>query len=289
MTASLFIFSLTSAFLSGLLALFAPCCITFLLPSYFASIFQRRRQIVLMTGVFFLGLATILLPISLGVAWLSSFFAGYHSVIFTLGGILLILYGVLSFFGKTVMIPLHFTPDLQKSRGTFGVYSLGIFSGIASSCCAPVLAGMLTLAAISASLPLALIIGLAYIFGMTLPLFVLSLVWDSRKLGRSKLFRGRPIRFSIGRWSHIVHSTHLLVSAIFILIGGFVLYTALAGEAAEASSWQIALNASMQGRITQFATLTSNHPAVSAFVYIGLIAGWFWLVWKATTKGKESE
>src|SRR3989338_2236896 len=100
MTTTLFIFSLPSAFLSGLLALFAPCCITFLLPSYFASIFQRKEKIIFMTSIFFFGLATVLLPISLGVAWLSGFFTSYHTIIFTIGGLLLILYGILAFFGK---------------------------------------------------------------------------------------------------------------------------------------------------------------------------------------------
>lgn len=288
MTATLFIFSLTSAFLSGLLALFAPCCITFLLPSYFTSIFQGRKHIVFMTVIFFFGLATILLPIILGVAWLSSFFTDYHEVIFTIGGSLLILYGILSFFGKTVMIPLHYMPNLQQSRGVFGIYLLGIFSGIASSCCAPVLAGMLTLTALSASLPLAMLIGLTYILGMTLPLFILSLIWDNKKIGQSKLFRGLPINLKIGKWNHKIHSTHLLVSIIFILIGWFVLYTAVNGEAASAAPWQTAISAEMQGQISQISALASNHPFLSMFIYLVLITIWVWLVRRATSdKGNE--
>src|SRR3989337_535570 len=47
-----------------------------------------------------------------------------------------------------------------------GVYTLGVFSGAASACCAPVLAGMLTLSALSPSLVAATGIGLAYVFGM---------------------------------------------------------------------------------------------------------------------------
>ncbi|QQG50270.1 MAG: hypothetical protein HZB70_01660 [Candidatus Berkelbacteria bacterium] len=287
MTLTLFIFSLTSAFLSGLLALFAPCCITFLLPSYFASVFQRKSNIIFMTLIFFLGLTTILLPISLGAAWLSGLFTGYHTAIFIVGGLLLIAYGIMSFFGKTVMIPLHYTPDLKRSRGVFGTYLLGIFSGIASSCCAPVLAGLLTLSALSATLPVATLIGLTYVLGMTLPLFILSLVWDAKKIGQSKFFRGRPIRFQLGGWRHVVHSTHLLVSILFIAIGGFILYSAANGESAVAAPWQIRLNANFQGAIQDFANFAARYPLLSLTAFILLITGWVLLVRKATTASKE--
>lgn len=289
MTLTLFIFSLTSAFLSGLLALFAPCCITFLLPSYFASVFQRKNNIFFMTLIFFLGLTTILLPISLGAAWLSSLFTGYHATIFIIGGTLLIVYGIMAFFGKTVMISLHYTPDLQKPRGVLGTYFLGIFSGIASSCCAPVLAGLLTLAALSATLPVATLIGLTYVLGMTLPLFILSVIWDSKKIGQTKLFRGRPVNFRLGNWKHVVHSTHLLVSILFVAIGGFILYTAANGESAVASPWQVRLNAGFQSSIQNFANFAAGHPYVSLVVFLLLITGWALLVRRATTETKGEE
>lgn len=289
MTLALFIFTLTSAFFSGLLALFAPCCITYLLPSYFASVFQRRTNIVLMTVIFFLGLATILLPISLGVAWLSNLFTGYHTAIFVIGGIMLIIYGIMAFFGKTIMIPLHSTPNLNKSRGAFGTYLLGIFSGIASSCCAPVLAGLLTLTALSASLPIATLVSLTYVLGMTLPLFILSLIWDSKKIGQSKFFRGRPIRLTLGSWKHVVHSTHLMVSILFIAVGSFILYTAANGESAVASPWQIRLSAEFQGMIQSFASAAARYPYLTFAVYGLLIIGWIMLVRRATTNGKGGE
>lgn len=284
MTLALFIFALTSAFLSGILALFAPCCITFLLPSYFASAFQARQKIIAMTAVFFLGLATILVPISLGAAWLAQLFSHYHSQIFIIGAFLLIFYGVLAFFGKTVMLPFHYQPDLTQPRNSFGTYTLGIFSGIASSCCAPVLAGMLTLTALTASLPLAFLISLAYIFGMTLPLFVLSLIWDKTDVGNARWFKGKPITIKLGAWKHTVHSTHLLVSALFISIGLFVLYVALHGEAALAASWQTRIISSLQSPITTVSQSAANHPFVSLVAYL-LIAFGAWLAMSRISKG----
>lgn len=289
MTLTLFIFSLTSALLSGALALFAPCCITFLLPSYFASVFQARQKIIAMTGIFFIGLATILVPISLGVAWLSSFFSNYHQTVFTIGGILLITYGIMAFFGKTVMFPLRWQPNLDQPANVVGVFTLGMFSGIASSCCAPVLAGMLTLTAMAASLPLALFISLTYVLGMTIPLFVLALIWDKKQIGQSKIFRGRAIKFKIGNWKHVVHSTHLLVSLLFIVTGAFVLYTATHGEAASASPWQSRISAMIQAPIHSAAQATASHPAVSlgAYFLLFVLIYIFFSRTKPTTKEQK--
>ena len=86
----LFETSIIASFLGGMLALFAPCCITFMLPAYFAYTFKQKKAILLMTFVFFLGVATILVPIGLSVSFLSSFFKGYHTQVFYLGGVFMI-------------------------------------------------------------------------------------------------------------------------------------------------------------------------------------------------------
>ncbi|MBI3559987.1 cytochrome c biogenesis protein CcdA, partial [Candidatus Gottesmanbacteria bacterium] len=59
--------SLITAFAGGMVALFAPCCITYLLPSYLANIFRSREKVLWMTFVFGLGIATILVPTALGI------------------------------------------------------------------------------------------------------------------------------------------------------------------------------------------------------------------------------
>lgn len=60
--------SVIVAMIAGTVALFAPCCISVMLPSYFASAFQNRRKLVAMTFLFAAGIATIVLPIALGAA-----------------------------------------------------------------------------------------------------------------------------------------------------------------------------------------------------------------------------
>ena len=69
------------------------------------------------------------------------------------------------------------TPDTAKGDGA-SFFALGVFSGIASSCCAPVLVGVMTLSALAGSPAGGVALGLAYVFGMVFPLFVMALVWD---------------------------------------------------------------------------------------------------------------
>ena len=87
--------SLIAAFLAGMVALFAPCCITVLLPAYLASVFREKRDILKMTLVFFAGIAAVLMPIALGAAWLASVFRDFHRELYVVGGLLLI---ALSYF-----------------------------------------------------------------------------------------------------------------------------------------------------------------------------------------------
>jgi hypothetical protein len=60
--------SVVAAVVAGAIALFAPCCSSFMLPAYFASAFQNRRLLVAMTFLFGAGVATVILPIALGAA-----------------------------------------------------------------------------------------------------------------------------------------------------------------------------------------------------------------------------
>ena len=83
--------SLVAAFVAGVAALFAPCCITVLHPSYLANIFKEKYKIFFMTFIFFLGILTVFLPIGLGASFLSQLFSKYHNIIFTVGGIFLMI------------------------------------------------------------------------------------------------------------------------------------------------------------------------------------------------------
>lgn len=170
--------SLIVAFFGGMVMLFAPCCITLMLPAYLGSVFKARSKVLLMTLVFAAGVATVMLPLVLGARFLASFFNQYHFFVFAAGSLLMIGVGFMSLFNKAIELP--FIPHLKAPQvtNTSTAYSLGVVSGISSSCCAPVLLGALSLAALSPSLFQAAGVGLAYTFGIVFPLFLLAVFFE---------------------------------------------------------------------------------------------------------------
>jgi hypothetical protein len=108
-----------------------------------------------------------------------------------------------------------FSPNVNLEKSSVPtVFTLGVFGGVASSCCAPVLAGILVLTALTTSLIGATLVGGAYVVGMVFPLFVAASL-----LGRSNAVRrflqGRMINTGMGA----IHSSKLLAGAIFLAMG----------------------------------------------------------------------
>src|SRR6266853_883397 len=196
MTTALFGGSMLASFLAGTVALFAPCCISVMLPAYFASSFASRRALIAMTFVFEAGISLIILPVALGAAALGAFNSAHHLAIYLAGGILMVALGGYMIAGGKLNLPM---PGMRArhGRGPLAVLSLGAFSGLASSCCAPVLAGVAALAGVSGSYPAALTLGVAYVFGMVFPLFLIALLWDQFNWGESRLLHGRTFHVRI--------------------------------------------------------------------------------------------
>jgi len=201
--------SLTASFLAGILALFAPCCITFLLPSYFGTIFKESKKVIFYTFIFSLGLSIILIPIALGFRFFIFFLDDYHKLIYYLGAFILITMGFATL--KPIFhLPtlFHFQPKLNKKINTSSVFGLVIMSGLTSACCAPVLFAAITLTTLAPSLFQALIVSFAYILGIVFPLFVMSLFYE--KLTTKISGRNRQKIYNIFK---------ILGGSIFILSG----------------------------------------------------------------------
>jgi len=99
--------SILAAFLAGMVALFAPCCITVLLPAYIASAFQEKKHILRMTLVFFAGIALVLVPIGMGTAFLAEIFSSYHKEMYLVGAALMLYLSFLAVRGKGLaLIPM---------------------------------------------------------------------------------------------------------------------------------------------------------------------------------------
>jgi cytochrome c-type biogenesis protein len=179
-----------------------------------------------MTTIFALGVASVILPIVLGARFLTSFFSAYHSYIFAAGSMLMIGVGIMALLGKR--IPMPFTKKLPSPQVTNAstAYLLGVVSGISSACCAPVILGALTLAAISPTVLQAGAIGLAYTFGMVFPLFILG-VFYKKGLARytSKLQR-KTVRIK----NFTTPLANFLSFIVFTAAGLFFLVLAVLGE-----------------------------------------------------------
>ncbi len=90
------------------------------------------------------GLALVLLPITLGMSLIAATISHYHAALYYAGGTLMLL-AVYSLTGRMWRLPSALRAPDTRRGDTGGFFALGVFAGIASSCCAPVFAGVMTL------------------------------------------------------------------------------------------------------------------------------------------------
>src|SRR6266568_6048144 len=228
--------SVVAAVVAGMLALFAPCCISFMLPAYFASSFQNRLRLVAMTVLFAAGVATIILPIALGASLLRQLFAAQHTAIYVAGGVLLLGLAIYLLFGGQVHLPMPGRSAGGKA-GVATTYTLGVFSGVISSCCAPVLVGVFALSSVTPSFLLALGLGTAYVFGMVAPLFVISLLWEHFAWKASRLFQPRSFTWHLGALRRTPSVTGLL-SGLLLITGALAWLGATSTAMPTPEGWQ---------------------------------------------------
>ena len=237
--------SLAASFIAGIAALFAPCCITVLLPVYLGSIFRQRRTVLLMTFVFFLGLLTVFLPLGLGVSALGELFREFHDLIFISGSAFLIVLGTSILFGKHFSMP--FQPKSQpKVSGAASVFALGIFSGFATLCCAPVLAGILTLAVLPGSIFLGGLYSVAYVLGMTLPLFAIAYFIDRNDALKKIGAFNRVLSYRVFGKEVSLRLSDFVAGTTFILMGLLTFYLSATGQLFQKTESQIFMNMAME-------------------------------------------
>jgi len=276
--------SIIASFFAGMVALFAPCCITVLLPAYLGSAFREKKSILKMTFIFFAGISVVIIPIGLGVAGLADVFKDFHKELYIFGGSLMVILAIMAVLGKGVaMIPMPKRMSLTGKGASHpkSVFLLGVFSGAATACCAPVLAGAATLAIISGAFWKALFVMFAYIFGMTIPLFIAAYFYDKFKIEKSKLIQGKILEFKMpslcqrlfgGRKTLLVHSTNLLAGVIFLGMGAILLFLAFSGNA----FWSPSFQASIGDALNQWSQeLLKTLMKVSDIIWSVIIGGLF--------------
>jgi len=234
--------SVLAAFFAGGVALFAPCCIVFLAPSYLAAAAKNRRwRLLPYTFIFAAGLALVMVPLTLGVSLLAGAITAYHAPLYFAGAALMLVLAALSLSGKMWSMP-GFLAAPDTTRGdTATFFSLGVFAGIASACCAPVLVGVMALSALSGSLVGGVTLGLAFVFGMVFPLFVMALIWDKAHLGDRAWMRPRPVRLRLAGRELVTNSLNVAIAVVFTIMSAFLFYLAAAGEMTTGTAAQRAI------------------------------------------------
>lgn len=250
-----------AAFFGGVVALLAPCCVSVMLPAYFASGFRQRSRILAMTFVFAAGVGTVILPIALGASFLSRLLLGHHTPVFAVGGTLMIVGGGLMALGYNLKMPMPGSAP-APGKGLGSVWALGAFSGAASACCAPVLAGVAALAGAAASFGTAIVIGVAYVFGMVAPLAFFALVWDRKDWGSSRIFRAGAISVRLGPLRRRSSLAGLLAGGLLAVMGVLTVVLAFRGPGMSNNGWQVRLAARLQ------------HYSVNALDGLSWLPGW---------------
>lgn len=216
--------SVLAAFFAGGVALFAPCCIVFLAPSYLAGAAKNRRwRLLPLTFIFAAGLALVLVPLTMGASLVAGAVAKYHGPLYLAGGLLMFAMAYLTLSGKMWSLPsILRMPDTSRGDSA-SFFALGVFSGIASSCCAPVLVGVMTLSALSGNAAGGAVLGLAYVFGMVFPLFAMALLWDKTRLSRVRLGRSRPIIVTVRGRTLRTSLLNVVIASSFIAMGAAII------------------------------------------------------------------
>lgn len=210
------------ALVGGILSLLSPCSVM-LLPAFFAYAFTSPGPLLARTGIFYIGLATTLVPMGVLAGTLGVFLTQNRSLFVAVAASLIIVLGLVQISG----IPLPAFARGGGSEGTSGisVFMLGAVYGVAGVCAGPILGSVLTVAALGGNPLYGGILLAIYALGMAVPLFVLALVWDKAKITQRGWLRPRMVR--IGRWQN----SWLMIAAGVLAVGIGVLLLLTDGTA----------------------------------------------------------
>jgi cytochrome c biogenesis protein CcdA len=266
--------SVVAAFLAGGVALFAPCCIVFLAPSYLAAAVKNRRwRLLPLTFVFAAGLALVLLPLTLGASVLAGAIARYHQPLYLAGGTLMFALAALALSGRMWSLPSFVRAPDTTRRDSASFFALGVFSGIASSCCAPVLVGVMTLSALAANPAGGAVLGLAYVFGMVFPLFVMALVWDKAKLSEHRFWRARLVRIRVAGRVLVTNTVNLVVAVGFTVMGAAIIALANQRDMSRGSVAQTWISTRLTSAFLRIQQWASPVPEVVQALLLFLVVG----------------
>lgn len=211
--------SFVVAFAGGALAILSPCS-AMLLPAFFATAFSSPRRLLLTAPIFFAGIATIVVPLGLGVGAVSELVLGERDLVVAIAGAALVGFGLYTLAGGGFALAPGLASRLQVVEGRFAAYATGLAYGLAGFCSGPIFGGVLTVAATTGGAALGAALLAVFALGMTLPVFVLALAWDRWRIGE-RGWLTRNVR--VAAWE--LPLSRAVAGTLFIVFGvAFVLF-----------------------------------------------------------------
>jgi len=212
-----------ASFFAGMLSFLSPCTLP-LLPAYFAFSFQTSKSnIVVMTVAFFLGLATTLTVLGATATALSLFLFRNLRLLTFIGGVIIILFGVMSLLG------FGFTGVKFQKRPeatVIGSYVYGAtFSLGWSACVGPILGAILTmLATQGAGILQGAFLAFIYALGLGLPLLLVATFFSSLGAGTRfwRFLHGKGFTLKVLGYELHLHSTSILSGVLLITMGALL-------------------------------------------------------------------
>lgn len=253
---------LVAAVLAGLLTLLSPCSVM-LLPAFFSAAFGDPRRLVGRTAVFYLGLATVLVPMGVAAATLGGVLVEHRSTIVAVTAVVLVLLGC----GQALSLRLPGrTAGPARSTSALSVYLLGTVYGVSGACSGPLLGAVLAYAAFGAGPAYGGTLMAFFAAGMAIPLLVLALVWR-RSPGARVAVRPRPVAVGPVRttWAQVAGGTvTIAIGVLLLLTDGFAEVGGLGSVGTQA--W-------FEERAADLAAHASDRALLGALLVAGAVLG----------------
>ncbi|MEY2845137.1 MAG: hypothetical protein RL076_683 [Chloroflexota bacterium] len=207
-------------FLAGLFSFLSPCTLP-ILPAYFAFTFQAKRErVTLMSIAFFCGLATTMVLFGASATALSRFLFSYLTLLTTIGGIVIIGFGIMSFFG----IGFSGVQLLDRpASGVVGSFLYGAtFSLGWSACVGPILGALLTLLATQGiAVAQGALLAFVYALGLGSPLIIISSFFGRLGMGSPfwQFIKGRMVEVRFAGTTYQLHTTSMASGVLLVGMG----------------------------------------------------------------------
>ena len=260
--------SAAAAFLAGMVAFFAPCCATVMLPSYLATTAGARGwRLAPLTGLYIAGVATVVLPLTVGAAGLASLLNRNHALLFVFGGLMMIAIAIATLRGW--MWSTHL-PQSTLGTGGAAVYGMGVFAGAATACCAPVMAGAVAIAGVSGSWWVGALMGGIYLLGLVTPLLATAAGIGRLRTRLDGRFSDPKLTLRLAGQALETTRMRLAASLAFAVLGALMITLALSGQADSAPAFQAGFGRWLSAQATWLAEHT---PIVLGWVLVLAFAG----------------